>query len=232
MKTIIKEHPLRTIILDFDLEKQATDFETEALAAYYDMHDKTWETKQNLIKHKDKLFELDVQLTELEYMLLPIEQQLDFLEAGFELVKDVKLPDIGDSFSIDVADFNREVIAHNDATIALHIDLLAEWKWFDNWADFIYEHEDWCATGQDDLIHAVFRQYEMVSVDIVSLDRDQQEFFGAHGEVRQLQSDYFDYGEQIFGMYNRIKERADAVYRRAEALDEHIEQKYGGRASG
>lgn len=226
MKTIIRDHPLRTIILDFDLDKKAPDFETKALAAYYDMHDKTWETKQKLFEHKDKLFELDIQLTESEYMLLPIEQQLDFLEVGLQLVEGVELPPFDEDFSIDVGDFIREVISHHQGMIDLHEDLVMEWKWFDDWAQFIYDHEDWCMPGQDELIHEVFRRYEEVSVDIVTLDNDQQDFFGALGGVRQLQNDYFDYGDQIFGMYDRIKERAEKAYKRAERLQEHIDKKY------
>lgn len=226
MKTIIREHPLRTIVLDFDLDKTTPDFETKALTAYYDMHDKTWETKQKLQEHKDNLFVLDIQLTESEYMLLPIEQQLDFLEVGLKLVEGVELPPFEKEFSIDVGDFIREVIQHHQSMIDLHEDLVTEWKWFDSWAQFIYDHEDWCTPGQDDLIHEVFRRYEEVSVDIVTLDNDQQEFFGAHGEVRQLQNDYFDYGDQIFGMYECIKERAEKAYKRAERLQEYIDKHY------
>src|SRR3546814_10649031 len=84
MKEIVKQHPLRTIILEFDVDKPALDFEIAALDAYYRQHDRTWETKQRLLHHKDALFELEVKITELEYLLLPTEQQLDFLEARSE----------------------------------------------------------------------------------------------------------------------------------------------------
>lgn len=226
METIIKEHPLRTIILNFDRAKEVADFEVKALAAYYEMHDETWEAKQKLLEHKDKLFELDIQLTELEYLLLPIEQQLDFLEVGFKLDEGVELPMFDESFTIDIGDFIAEVIQHNASMMELYDTLLVEWKWFDSWAEFIYAQEDWCTAGQDDLIHEVFRHYEEVSVDIVSLDKDQQAFFGAHGEVRKLQDDYFDYADQIFAMYGRIKGRGEEAYRRAERLQDHIDQNY------
>lgn len=234
MKTITKAHPLREIILDFDLSKQAPDFEVEALDAYYTMHDQTWETKQNLFEHKDRLFDLDIQITELEYLLLPLEQKIIFLEMALKLTKGVELPPMNKlefpvsegSFSIDVGQFFEEVEQHCEAMAALHPSLLAEWTWLDKWADFIYEHEDWCIPDKSDLIHQVFRRYEEVSVDIVSLDRDQQEFFGAHGEVRKLQNEYFEYGDQIFGMYNRVKERAEKAYRRAERIYEHSKEDF------
>ncbi len=226
MKTIVKEHPLRPIILRFDLQKQTPEFEEEALDAYYAMHDKTWETKQNLLMHKDSLFELDVQITELEYRLLPIEQQVSFLEVGFQLVDNVELPPFDHDFSIGIGEFRTEVNNHLTDMQELYKDLMQEWAWFDSWADFIYDHEDWCAPGGNELIHQVYRHYEEVSVDIVSLDRDQQEFFGAHGEVRQLQRDYFDYGSQVFNMYNRVKERAEKVYKRANRVNDYIIEKF------
>lgn len=229
MKTIIKEHPLRTIILDFDLDKEAPDFETKALEAYYLEHDQTWEVKQNLLEHKDKLYELDIGITELEYMLLPIEQQLDFLETGLQLVEGIELPPVDGEISIDVGAFFQEVLAHNKAMDELHAELYTEWKWYDDWADFIYEHEHWCQPDQKDLIYEVFRRYEEVSVDIVSLDRDQQEYFRAHGIVRDLQDDYFEYAEQVFGMYERVKDRAEAAYRRAERLNAHIDKEFPGK---
>ena len=227
MKEIVKQHPLRTIILGFDVDKQALDFEIKALDAYYRQHDSTWETKQQLLQHKEALFALEVKITELEYMLLPTEQQLDFLEAGFQLRDQRELPMIEEGFTIDVADFNTGIINHNRELVELHGLLVAEQTWFNEWADFIYENENWFDQDDDignDLIHDVFRRYEEVSVDIVSLDRDQQEFFGAVAEVNELQDEYFDYGESVFDMYSALHERSEKVYRRAERVNDHIDK--------
>ncbi|MFB2118749.1 hypothetical protein [Parapedobacter sp. 2B3] len=227
MKEIVKQHPLRPIILEFDMAKPALDFETDALAAYYRQHDRTWETKQRLLQHKDALFQLEVKITELEYLLLPTEQQLDFLEAGFQLTDQNELPFIEEEFTIDVGDFNQGVVYHNRELVELHGLVVAEQEWFNEWADFIYENEDWFDEADDigdKLIHKVFRHYEEVSVDIVSLDRDQQEFFGTVGEVTELQNEYFDYGETIFNMYTTLHERSEKVYRRAERINDHIDK--------
>ena len=227
MKEIVKQHPLRAIILEFDMDKPALDFETEALATYYRQHDRTWETKQQLLQHKDALFQLEVKITELEYLLLPIEQQLDFLEAGFHLTDQSGLPFIEEGFTIDVGEFNNDVIQHNRELVELWKGVDAEQKWYNEWADHIYENESWFDEQDDkgsDLIHEVFRHYEEVSVDIVSLDRDQQEFFGAVGEVRELQTEYFDYGGVVFDLYTALHERAEKVYRRAERLNDHIDK--------
>ncbi|WP_262249013.1 hypothetical protein [Parapedobacter soli] len=227
MKEIVKQHPLRPIILEFDEDKPKLDFEIKALDAYYRQHDRTWDAKQQLLQHKDALFALEVKITELEYLLLPTEQQLEFLEAGFQLTDQSKLPFIEEEFTIDVGDFNKGVLYHNQELIELHSMVVAEQEWFNAWADHIYENEDWFDEEDDighQLIHKVFRHYEEVSVDIVSLDRDQQEFFDAVGEVTELQSEYFDYGEAVFKLYTALHERSEKVYRRAERLNDHIDK--------
>src|SRR5690606_20512604 len=143
MKEIVKQHPLRAIILEFDVGKPTLDFETRALDAYYRQHDRTWETKLKLLQHKDALFSLEVRITELEYSLLPIEQQLDFLEAGFQLTDQRELPVVEEQFTIDVGEFNNDVITHNKELVELHGLVVAEHQWYNAWADFIYENEDW-----------------------------------------------------------------------------------------
>ncbi|WP_169305566.1 hypothetical protein [Sphingobacterium alkalisoli] len=40
--------------------------------------------------------------------------------------------------------------------------------------------------GGSELIYKVLSRYEEVSVDIVSLDRDQQDFFGVLGDIRKI----------------------------------------------
>src|SRR5690606_26235071 len=150
------------------------------------------------------------------------EQQLDFLEAGFQLKDQKDLPFLDEEFTINVGDFNNDVIRHNKELVELWKGVDTEQKWYNHWANHIYENESWFDEQDnegDDLIHKVFRHYEEVSVDIVSLDRDQQEFFETVGEVTDLQNEYFDYGESILNAYTALHGRSDKVYRRAEVLN-------------
>ena len=89
MKEIVRQHPLRSIILEFDEEKKTLDFEKRVLEAYYRQHDRTWDVKQQLLQHKEALSGLEAKIMELEYMLLPTEQELDFLEASLLTTKTV-----------------------------------------------------------------------------------------------------------------------------------------------
>lgn len=229
MKEIVKEHPLRPIILQFDLEKKALDFEVKALEAHYRMHERTWETKQKLLLHKEALLQIDIETTQLEYDLFPLKQQLEFLEAAFMLSDDSDLPAIEEPFSIDIFDFYEAVDSHNEELISLHKQVVTEMDWFNAWEEYIYDNEDWFdeqdAAGFE-LIHQVFKHYDEVSVDIISLDRDQQEFFGVLSEIRRLQQDYFDYGEIVSAQFKRVCEEAEKIYRRGQRIKEHVDRHF------
>ncbi|PRD47245.1 hypothetical protein [Sphingobacterium haloxyli] len=229
MKEIVKEHPLRPIILQFDPKKKALDFEVKALEAYYRMHDKSWKTKQNLLQHKNTLTEIDMNTTELEYRLSWVKQQLVFLEAAFKLEENVELPDMGERFSIDIVDFYTAVDSHNEDLRTLHQQIIAELRWLNDWADYIYENEDWFDEQDDEgdkLIQQIFRHYDDVSVDIVSLDRDQQEFFDVIAEIRRLQREYFEYGEEVSEQYTRVQHESEEVYQRALRIQQYVNKHF------
>src|SRR5690606_41876589 len=105
MKEIVKEHPLRPIILQFDFKKKALHFEVQALEAYYRMHDRTWETTQNLLRHKDALLEIDFKTIEREHRHSHIKQQVDFIEAVLTLADNVGLPDLEALCAIGISEF-------------------------------------------------------------------------------------------------------------------------------
>ncbi len=228
MKEIVKEHPLRAIILRFDLSKNAPDFETKGLEAYYAMHDSTWQMRTQLSEHHNELIALIDEIAGLEFSLLPIEQELEFMEVVVGVRDPAELPVVEGRFTINPSEVGDTVEAHSNAMKAFYPKVKAAWDWFDKHADFIYEKESWVAEGLHDLIHPIYSRYEEVSVDIVSLDRDQQEFYGAYAEVEQLQKAYFDCGDHAFEDYDRRLKRANETYRRFEVVDKLINERFGG----
>ncbi len=228
MKEIVKEHPLKPIILRFDLRKKQPEFETKGLEAYYAMHDSTWRMRTELIDRGNALDELMDEIAELDFSLLPIEQELEFVEAAAGLRDQADLPLMEGSFTINMDELRAAVNAHGEAMHVLYPKLRAEWEWFDQYITFIYEHEGWIEDDADHLIHQLYARYDEVSVDIVSLDRDQQEFHEAYQVVQDLQDDYFRQGDLFFAQYDKLLMRSNDVYRRFEAADIRITERYGG----
>src|SRR5690606_35566954 len=105
---------------------------------------------------------------------------------------------------------------------ALHTNVSKEYDWFQGHFDMIYEKESWIDEGLWDDIHEIYRNYLQAQVDIVTLDRDQEEFRGALSEVFDFQNTYMEYGETIFEAYNELQKRADESYRRAETVNKAL----------
>lgn len=228
MKEIIKDHPLRPIILRFDTSRSMPEFERKGLEAYYSLHDETWELKSKLLKQEAQLKDILSLVDELTLGLYAMEQDLDFLEAALEIGEEHFLPMVEGTFTIDYTKLHEALNGHVDNMEKLYPKIKAAWDWYQQHADFVYEYETAVDFGHDELIHALYSRYEEVSVDIVSLDRDQQEFFGAYAEVDRLQSDYFDHAEQVLDMYDALHELTDGIYRRVEIVDEVMEERFGG----
>jgi len=226
MKEIVKEHPLRSIILQFEFNKPQLEFEKKGLEAHYLMHDLTWDMLQKLKTHHKTLEEIDYDVSELEYLLLPIEQDLDILEVFLKIKDPSVLPfDLKDGeveISIDLNGFYQSVRDHNQSMQALHTHVSKEYDWFQGHFDMIYEKESWIDEGLWDDIHQIYRNYLQAQVDIVTLDRDQEEFRGALSEVFDFQNTYMEYGETIFEAYNELQKRSDESYRRAETVNKAL----------
>ena len=192
MKEIVKEHPLRPIILRFDPKKKPLAIETQALNAYYRQHDHSWAVKQDLLQHQKASEEIDQAINALEQALQQISEQRALQELAIE--------------------------SHHQALQALGEKVILESRWYNDALDYVYENEGWLDEqhGQgDELIHELYRHYDKVSVDIVSFDRDQQEFFGSVGEIRKLQSRYFEFAEFVFERYHRLHAESELLYQQA-----------------
>lgn len=223
MKEIVKQHPLRPIILSFELDKPVLEFEKKGLHAHYLMHDLTWDMLQQLKSHNQELEEIDYKITELEYLLLPIEQDLDILEVFLQIQDPSVLPfdekDDDVQIDIDLAQFYKGVEHHSQRMKELHNNIMREYNWFQAHFDMIYDKESWIDSPLWDDIHDIYRNYKQAQVDIITLDRDQEEFRGVLSEVFDFQQQYMEYGETLFGAYNELQKRSDENYRRTENVN-------------
>jgi hypothetical protein len=227
MKEIVRKHPLRPIILRFDLTKRQLDFEKKGLDAHYLMHDLTWDMLQALQEQYRILEEIDYEIAELEYLLLPIEQDLDILEVFLKIKDPSVLPfdrhDEGNEVSIDIADFYQEVIYHNQRMQDLYDDVSAAYQQFNTHFDMIYEKESWIDEQLWKDIHLIYSNYPQAQVDIVSLDRDQEEFKETLSETFELQDRYNEYGQVLFASFNTLQARSKECYQRAETVNKELD---------
>ncbi len=226
MKEIVREHPLRAIILRFDLKKPQPEMEKRGLDAHYLMHDLTWTMQQQLRAHYQALEEIDIQVSELEYYLLPIEQDLDILEVFLGIKDPSVLPfdekDDNAEIDIDLDEFYKGVNYHNQRIQDLHDEVSEAYQWYQQHVDMMYEKDGWIDDTLWDNVHQIYINYTEAQVDIVALDRDQEEFREILSEVFDYHEVYREYAETLFQMYNELQKRSEENYRRTEIVNQAL----------
>ena len=228
MKEIVKEHPLRPIILQFDFSKPQMEFEKKGLEAHYLMHDLTWNMLQQLREHSHAAEEINAEIAELEYMLLPIEHDLNMLE-NFLGIRPDAAPPFDEkaqkaTVEIDVLAFYDRVNEHNSRLRELHDKTCREIEWSNKHFDMIYEKESWIEESLWKDVHQIYRNYLEAQVDIVTLDRDQEEFRGTLAEVYDYQDMYNDFGTTVFESYTALQERSEKIYHRGKTVNEAFDK--------
>src|SRR5690606_17130924 len=169
LKTIVKEHPLKNIVLDFDLDIAPPPFEQEALRYYYEAHDKTWAMKEHAIAMKKRLEEAKNTVEDLDLRRLGIEQELEILEDWLGVAQMEDIPYFDESITIDINGFFETCLKHNDELQLLYEVVDALTKTYNKDIDNLYEDDYLIDPMHFEVLDNVYQRYEEVSVHTVSL---------------------------------------------------------------
>lgn len=225
IKTIVKEHPLKDITLDFDDEITPPPFEQEALQSYYEAHDKTWEIKEHVSKMEAELKAADNTIEDLSFRRLGIEQELEILEdwLGVTELEDKELFD--GEITIDIGAFFAVCDKHNVDIQNLYEKIVDLTETYNRDIENIYEDDAVINPAYFIALDEVYPRYEEVSVHTVSLDDDHQAFLEEYGKVEELFFHYTELAREIFDKYKNLVETTQAVYRRVEVVDQLLRDK-------
>ncbi|TYR37079.1 hypothetical protein FXV77_07865 [Sphingobacterium phlebotomi] len=232
MKTIVRPHPLKDIILEFDESKEQPDYEKEALERYYEAHNVVWDLRQRLEYLAKGLLDIQEQTRESEMEALRLNQSLMFVEDSLGLSDGKNLPEIEDEFSIDVTGLFQDLEKHNSAVQDLYVLVDDITQRYNNEIDLIdpadeYQ-EHWPVHGRYfGIFDEVYPRYEELSVNIVSLDDDEQTFLEIYGEMFDVYRENLDFAEEAFEAYRRLIELVDPMYKRASIAMAAMKRKMG-----
>ncbi|HLT88786.1 MAG TPA: hypothetical protein VKZ57_14440 [Sphingobacterium sp.] len=233
MKTIVRPHPLKDIILEFDESKEQPDYEKEALARYYEAHDVVWDLKQRLEYLAKGLLAVQEQTAESDMEAHRLNQSLAFVEDSLGLSDGKNLPEIDGEFTIDVTGLFQDLEKHNIAVQALYAlvdDMTRRYNYEIDLIDPEDEYQEhWPVHGRHfGIFDEVYPHYEELSVNIVSLDDDEQLFLEIYGDMFEIYRKNLDFAEEVFESYRRLIELVDPMYKRASIAMTTMRQKMGG----
>lgn len=225
IKTIVKEHPLKDITLDFDDEITPPSFEQEALQSYYEAHDKTWEIKVHVTEIERELKTVDDIIADLSFRRLGIEQELEILEdwLGVTELADKELFD--GEITIDIGTFFAVCDKHNVDIQNLYEKVVDLTETYNRDVENIYEDDAVIDPAYFMALDEVYPRYEEVSVHTVSLDDDHQAFLEEYGKVEEFFFHYTALAREIFDKYKNLVDTTQAIYRRVEVVDQLLRDK-------
>lgn len=223
MKSVAKAHPLKPIHLSFKKGKQAPPFEVEALKKYRKAHDETWKRRITYIAEKDKLLLLRAEMADLSYEMFDLGEQLEVFEEALGLLQrdETNIVTLGPDYDINLL-FER-IEQHNRAVQKLHTAMVKAANRYNKAVASLYEDDYIIDPMFFDILHEVYRRHEEVEVDIVSLDKDHQDFLKAYGEVEKLRDEYMRTGQNVFESYADLLGDAEDLYCRAGAVQDGID---------
>ncbi|WP_262249772.1 hypothetical protein [Parapedobacter soli] len=229
MQHVTKQHPLKPISLSFHEGKQPPAFEVEALKQYKKAHDETWKRKMGYEAEKGQLMLLDSEIAELSYEIFCLGERLEVFEeaVGIGEATDPSAWDRESDFDLN-AFFDR-ILKHSQAVQQLHGQIVAAATQYNKTVASLYEDDYLIDPMYFDILNELYRRHEEVEVDIVSLDKDHQDFLGAYGEVDKLREEYMQLGQDVFERYAQLIDDSEHVYKRADIVQDRLDEMMDGK---
>lgn|SRR5690606_3745910 len=232
MKTVVKNHPLKDIILEFDESKEPLAIETAALELYYEAHDVVYAIKQRADQMRLDLLRGQTEVEELYMEALLLLQELEIIEESLNISTGPEV-EIDGELTIEVTEFFFSVEKHNKKMQDIHglIDDLSNRH--NESLDIVFQegHDDYHPVHEKyfSLFDEVYPRYEEVSVNIVTLDEDEDYFKQIYGKVDDVFQDNFDIGTALFERYNQLYEFTKDLYQRTERASVALNQFLKGK---
>lgn len=219
--------------MEFDDAKEQPDYEKEALARYYEAHDVVWDLKQRLEYLAKGLLAVREQTAESDMEAHRLNQSLAFGEDSLGLSDGKNLAEINGEFTIDVTGLFQDLEKHNLGVQDLYTLVDDMTQRYNNEIDLIdpadeYQ-EHWPVHGRYfGIFDDVYPRYEELSVNIVSLDDEEQLFLEIYGELSDMYQRNLDFAKEVFESYRRLIELVDPMYKRASIAMAAMQRKTRG----
>ncbi|WP_257668669.1 hypothetical protein [Parapedobacter tibetensis] len=215
VKTI--SHPLRTIFLRFDESKTAPGFETEALGHYHEIHDRLYEIRQRINGRRKLIAPFVMQVEAVADLLEHAKLKFDHLE--------MMIPENPEKETVRTQ--LKTLMADIDAVLDGFVPALSDAATdFFDYDDYSYAHDQWMMDTAFPLFDRISAQYESCSVDLVSFDRDLNDFKTVLAFVKKQEGRYLDAMNGLIETYSDLNYEIDLFFSKVADFDDNLVQ-YG-----
>lgn len=219
MYNIIKNHPLKPIDLYFYENKEAPEFELEALLKYEKAHDDLWRLKMHFERQKGELQLLLIRIQNLEREQQKLDKELDFIKSVLDSGAD---PETDAQLDMAIYNWFLAMRAHNEQLFTLHQGMDESLGHYQQDLAKLHEEDMLIDPENFELLRPLYQRYEEVQVYTISLDKDHQLFLEAYGKVDKLFQAYYEQFDLVYDRYMELKYAADMLCEKAEEVHERL----------
>lgn len=224
METTVTHHPFRDIKLSYDRSKSQTEKEKNTVERYVQMHDGVWHLKNMREEYELRLDEAIAEINELRTALFPIEQQVEIFEVGLGLSAEDNLPVFEGTLTFEMGDFYNACDRYHDNIHELYVLMKRVTDEHNLFLEEYNRFDTWFQEFNDGQLHEIFQNWENISLDTVSLDRDHQDFLEAWGPVWRAEDAYFERAADAFNGYAELIDMSDTLFQRVKRLESALQE--------
>ena len=210
MTEIITKHDLRTIILKYDDAVAAPEFEQLALKYYTEIHDRTWKLQQRVRTARAEAGNFHLQQEEIEELFLQAKGKLEHLQ--------VMIPDNPERERVSMQ-LNQLLDALDEAMEDFVPRLTAATVDFYAYDELIFTEDQWAENVAFPQFGQVIENYQQCAVDLVSFDRDLDDFKGAYGFFKRQEGKYYDLMNDLMDSYSELNNSIGNLFGEVEKFN-------------
>lgn len=210
---ILTPHPLRTIILRYNKSIAAPAFETAALAHYFEIHDRVLEIRQRIQGARSEIAPFEYHMEEIQELLEQAQEKFRHLE--------MMLPRHPEKSTVrtQLKTFLTAIDKALDDFVPELVGATADYYDYD---DYIFQQEEWIQKVAFPQFDQIFKNYKDCSVDMVSFDRDLEDFKMALGFVKRQETKYYETMDRLIDSYSELNTEIGDLFSQVESFDNKL----------
>lgn len=218
MTTINIDHPLRRISYQVKREGYTIPSETEALENYRLAHDQVWRMKHLFEQEKGEvqltlihLQKLHEEYHELNHIFDHYKKEIDFSSKSLATELEV-------NFQVELRDFYNSVLQQQHKMVRFY-DIIglrdAEYTMI---KDTYFRGEKPIDPLHFKVLDQIFIHHTDMQVDVISLDKDLQQFLAVLSDVYRILDDYIQQYNKLYNSYSAILQKASLMTKEVQTL--------------
>lgn len=203
MKTICIKHPLRNLIYTTKKEGLSLNHEIQSLNEYRKAHDEVWKMKLLFEKERGSVLLAIIKIDLMDREYQELLEMYNFYKENSQISESTSMYNIDYKLQVELRDFYLQVKELHQAILRFYDEVRICTTAYNAIIDTFYRGDKPIDPLNFTVLDSIFLHHEDMDVDIVSLDKDLQEFLKTVTKVYNTMDDYIIQYNELYQIYSR-----------------------------